>query len=200
MQNSASKEPVNNGASKEPVNNAPVDEKQQIIEQFQSDGNLDFRSQQVIVDDVNQCLAGKNLKILYDDAHSTWLCFHYPINKIRNRNILMFSPVDVFASGWSKFPIAQQNLIKELNAWLPNFKDPLAHLGQKPCRPSEQPATQFLYVLVFAFSCACNFTELFSNPCGDKPIGSVRKIIGDALSNGLGNEMNLQRIISEILK
>lgn len=175
-----------NSTPNEPINTTTT-VKQPIVEQFQWNGNLDIESQRIIVDDVNQCLASKNVRILYDDAYSTWICLQWCFSNHRNR-IKMFTPVMV--NGWSKFPIAREKLVKEIIAWLPNLKKPFQNLEIPPCSKSTEPAIQFVYVLVFAFASALGFSEAIVNPCWDKTIETVRKIIGNALANGLENELS----------
>lgn len=173
------------------TSNVTID-KQQIIEQFQSDGNLDIKSQQIIVNDMNQYLACKNIRILYDDAHSTWVC----LNKQRIR-LKLFTPVN--SNHWSKDEMTQNKLVKKINDWLPTWspslKYPFEKLELTPCCKSRDPATQFLFVLLFAFGLALDFGEAIFNPLGDKSTDTVRKIIGDALLNGLEKEISTIKAI-----
>lgn len=141
------------------------------------------------MDDVNQFLVHKNVRILYDDAHNTWICLQYCPKGKKRQQIKMFSPVMEVEEGWLKFPMARAKLVKEVNAWLPNLEDPFKCLEMPPCSKSKQSAIQFVYVLAFAFGCTLDFNESIHNPCGDKTVENIRQIIGNALSNGLENEM-----------
>lgn len=144
----------------------------------------------MIVNDVNRYLENspKNVRILHDDAHSTWVCLEYcPKNKPYRINF--FTPGNY---GWNDFPNAKEKFANKINAWLPELQDPNPFKNLvivEKCRKSKNPAEQFLYVLMFAFGCALNNEESFLNPFGNKSIEDVRKIVCSEWSNGFKKEM-----------
>lgn len=157
-------------------------------------GNLDFNGQQIIVDDINQHLSPKAVHILHDVENSTWICLQY-CPKYRPYKMNVLTPGK---EGWKDVNLnARQNITDEINEWLPGLKDPnpFAKFVLPSCSKSNDPATQFLYVLMFAFGCAANIEESFLNPHGDKPIEHIRKIICNVMSNGLENEMSMIQAI-----
>lgn len=159
-------------------------DKQQIFEQFRSGEHLDFDKEQTIVNEVNQYLISENIRILRDDAHNNWACLKY-CQKKRSYQIKFYT--QEINHGWGDSKNARQKLIEEINAWLPNLKDenPISKFQIICCSTTNDPAKQFLFVLLYAFGCALGVEESFLNPTGDKPIITIREIICDALSNGL---------------
>lgn len=173
-----------NAHVEQPVNTTIAE---RTIEQFRLDGKITVDEQTQIVDFMHQ-FVGENVRILRDYAYESWNCFQYrPETTDRFEVIRFFTPTVNFR--WKEFHTGNKNISQEIEQWLPNLTiaNPFEIVQVSKCHESNDPHTQFLLVLVYAFGCCLEFPQSFIEPFGHtNNEEKIREVISGALT---GNQM-----------